>query len=405
MIDTKALSHHMQGKVIQLDYDLITSLEGCCCYCLTDAQVQMILGISDYFGWVTRWYSSSGTIDKQTILDLQGGLIENLMSGCCNDGSFSIRFRFNGIVYEKSQDGGATWTPAPEYDPRLNSVLWPKPSEIGLPSTKCQAADSVSNYFKTKINEQVTDDMAAAAILGVVAAALLLLLSEGGTGFITAQIQGLVAAILAAGVSAWQAAFTSTVWNKLRCLIYNHMDTDETITQAGLDAVYSALDTTFTGIVVPTLKGYISAAGLVGINNIMSQLSGDPDANCDDCTDTCFEGWEAGYNYEGSGIYPFGAITDSDANWIIVSSADRGDGQQVIRITQPYTGWHECSVQWELIPTDYTLSNKAYGHSPNPPDYTTATLDPLMPSPRTANYMELLGGTTPFSCKFTFTTP
>jgi len=226
--------------------------------------------------------------------------------GCCCPEPPPIQYRWSGLTLEVSTDGGVTFNTSTAYDYRQNSARWPKPSEVGLTSTKCQGADSVVAFFRDQINQQIVEDMTAASILGVIAAALAILLSEGTAIAIAAQVQGVVAAILATGVTAFQAAFTTEVYDKLRCLIYCNMDSDESITQAGIDAVYAALDTELTGIVVPTLKGYIAAAGLVGINNMIAGNGGDPDADCSECecVDSCnVENWHTIDGHPEYGVF------------------------------------------------------------------------------------------------------
>lgn len=329
IIQTKKLRPTIQGKIVQLDYDFITSLEGECCYCLTDAQVQMILSITDYYGWGTRWFSTSGEIDKQVIIDLKTGLEETLMSGCCGSDTVII-YRYNGTVLEQSDDGGVTWTPAPLADYRNISIIWPDPEDLGIDSTKCQAADGVVATFRDQINEQITEDMGAAAILAVVAAALLFFVTAGTSIEITPLIIGLVGSILAAGVTAWQAAFTTDVWDQFRCLVYSNMDSDSSINQAGVDALYASLDTAFTGIVIPTLKGYINASGVVGLTNMMRSNSGDPDANCEDCI--CPNQCDTVWTFYGvhdvvfDGCNTYTMLADGGGVHVAFSSGNSADG-------------------------------------------------------------------------------
>lgn len=407
--DTKLLNQHMQGKLLQLDYDFITSLDpDACCYCLTDQQVQMILGMADYIGWRTRWFSSSGEIDKQTILDLQGGLVDALMNGCCGDTEVII-YRYNGTVLEQSSDGGVTWTPAPLADYRITSTEWPNPNDVGLDNSKCQGADGVIVTLRDKITQTVTEDMGATAILGVIAAALLIFLSEGTTLAISAQVTALVAAILGAGVSAWQAAFTTDVWDHLRCLIFCIMEDDLSIDQAGVDELYASLDTEFTGIVIPTLKGYINAAGPVGLTNMMRSGSGDPDSNCDDCdcpVPCAIEQWTAGW--WNAGVYadpPYwgGMIVDSGPDFITIQSGDRGDGQQVIALTTE-DGLICCGFTAEFVggaPTTLHFFNACGDHA----NYATQVSDDTGPftHPFTQCFLQMdTGG--PYQVKFTIIT-
>lgn len=255
-----------------------------CAYCLTFPQAQALMALAQPLAWKTRWYSETDTdIDQDTIDAFASDIIRRLMVGCCCDDSPNV-FKWVGNVLYVSHDGGVTFEPSPpSLDYRNTSTTWPKPGDIGISNTKCQAADGVVFTIKEKINTTMTESMTAAEILGVIAAALLIFLSAGTAALLEAQFAALGAAIVAAGVTAYQAAFTTDVWNKLRCLVYCNMTDDSTIDQAGVDAIYAAIDGNFTGIVVPALKSYIGASGLVGINNMLRSNTGDPDANCDDC--------------------------------------------------------------------------------------------------------------------------
>jgi len=265
---------------------------------------------AEWFNW-QRDENRSGKILAQYWREIYANIDWSDMSCCCPD-SPPVQYKYIGTVLYRSTDGGETFVPAPEYDYRNTSVQWPKPSEIGVPSTKCQAADSVVYTFRNQINQQITEDMGAAAILGVIAAALLIFLTAGTSASISAQVVAVVAAALGAGVTAWQAAFTTTVWDNFRCLIYQNMVDDESIDQEGLDNLYNQLDSTFSGIVVPTLKGYIAASGLVGINNMMASNSGDPDASC--CTECSMDIWAITI----FGGYPIGTLLAVGANYIDV---------------------------------------------------------------------------------------
>jgi len=289
-----SLTDRKKWKGQQLDYDnyIVDFSTHYCNYCLSDTQAQALNSLIEIYQYKTRWFSLEGTtIDQNLTTDWFEQLSGVLMSGCCCDDQIPVQIKYVGTVMYRSTDGGVTFAPAPEYDYRNTSIRYPKPSEVGLTNDQCQNADSIVVTFKDEINAQVTEDMGAAAILAVIAAVLLALLSEGTTLAISGQIVGVVSAILGAGVTAWQAAFTPTVWNTLRCLIFQNMTDGESIDQAGIDAVYAALDTELTGIVVPTLKGYIAAAGLVGLNNMIASNKGDPDADCSDCDEFwCFDG-------------------------------------------------------------------------------------------------------------------
>lgn len=295
MIDTKILRPTVQGKIIQLDYDFITSLTGECEYCLTDAQVQMILSIVDYYGWPTRWFSSDGLIDQTVIDHLQGGLIERLMMGCCPDNSILTRYTNDGH-YQQSGDGGSTWSDAPNADPRNPQPYFPPYLPDGTIDASCTYADSVVNLIKDQLVGNIEDDATASQIISTiisVVAAIMGALSETVIGTLIAAVMGAIAiAIVTLTVPLFQAAMTTDVWDRLRCNISEHVESDGTFTQDDIDAIYAQITTDETGIALLFLHGVIAAFSMVGLSNAANAGYGAPDAEC--CATGCdISTWDA----------------------------------------------------------------------------------------------------------------
>jgi len=290
-----------------------------CQVCLTEKQTEILRGIVEPLAWTTRWFSDENDINQTEIQAFRDDLIRRLMMSCC-DGD--VRYKYVGIVLYKSTDGGLTYEPSPGDDYRNTSVEWPKPSELGIDSTKCQAADSVVQTFKTQMVESIADDQAIAGIIGAIAAIIIFFASAGTTALISAQIAALCAAIFAAGVATWKALFTSDIWDQLRCLVFENMVDDESIDQAGIDNLYSQIGSNFSGIVSQILQGYVSVAGLIGINNMMHSNIGDADANCDDCDSTCnTENWSIKI-YNGN---PIGSMGLPHTGYIDVTGTSHPD--------------------------------------------------------------------------------
>ena len=270
MTETKTLRATVQGKIIQLNYDFITSLHGECEYCLTDAQVQMILSIVDYYGWATRWTSESGTIDQQVITDLQNGLIERLMMGCCPDNSILSRYTPNGH-YQQSNDGGATWADSPQSDPRNPQPMFPPFLPDGSTEEKCSYADSVVQLISIQLVSNLADDATAANIIDVVITVVSTIMAALATtvvGEIVAALFGAIAiAITILGVAAFKAAMTSDVFDRLRCNLSQNMQADGSFTQTNLDAIYDRITSEETGIAAIFLHGVFATFGVIGLTN------------------------------------------------------------------------------------------------------------------------------------------
>lgn len=359
--------------------------------------IQVLVGLihqqTQWFNWM-RDPEKKGKEVAQVWKKLFNEIDWSDMSCCCPE-TPPVQYKYIGTVLYRSTDGGTTFEPAPEYDYRNTSTQWPKPSEIGVPSTKCQAADSVVQTFRDQINQQITEDMGATAILGVIAAVLLLFLSAGTSAAISAQVVAVVAAILGAGVTTWQAAFTTEVWDQFRCLIYNNMSDDESIDQTGLDDLYSQLDTTFTGIVVPTLKGYIAAAGLVGINNMMASNSGDPDATC--CPDCNADNWDI-VTYSGTNV---GILVSRTSNTITVQGTGHPD------FGTPYNAMIQTMANDICcVPTAIELISGTmplyFGVECGNPRWPGSPNGPVSVGVSNVNTIYLRGDTDPFVAKITF---
>lgn len=289
MIDTKNLYPTTQGKIIQLDYDFITSLEGACCYCLTDAQVQMILTITDYYGWSTRWFSNDGTIDQQTITDLKGGLVEALMNGCCGDDlSVFTRYTPDGH-YQTSTDGGATWNDSPMSDPRNAVPQFPPFVPDGTIDEKCTYADSIVQQLKTGIVDKLTDGMTYVQILEVIEGALFVILAALAPtviGTIIVTIMGaIIAAIIGETIPVFQAAMTNDVYDRFRCNIAGHIEDDGSFTQDDVDAIYAQLAVDESGIALIFLQQLVALMGIHGMTNAARSGFGSPTAEC--CVTGC----------------------------------------------------------------------------------------------------------------------
>lgn len=289
--DTKKTYPTTQGKILQLDYDFITSLSGQNCYCLTDAQVQMILGMIDYLGWQTRWYSFSATVELEEILKLQGGLVETLMNGCCGDNFKPSRITEDGH-YQVSNDGGVTFDDAITGDPRYGAPVSPPNLPDGTVSADCTYADSIVEFFKQgvdQINESGGTLTNIVAILTGLATALFGVITGGIAAIIIPILTAIGVAIVAVGLAAFTAAWTEAVWDRLRCLIRDNIQDDGTFTQANVDAIYNGIAE--TGIALIFLRSWIAALQMTGLANAARSGRGAPDADCGDCDDFCGSSW------------------------------------------------------------------------------------------------------------------
>jgi len=247
------------------------------------------------------------------------------MSCCCPEQIPAIyRYGESGI-YQRSTDGGITWVDAPEWSYQNRSTRFPDPNEYGIATTRCQAADGVVQTIKVEIVQSLSEGSTAAAILGVVAAVLVLFLDAATVGAITIAAPAIGAAIVGFGVTAMQAAFTETVWGDFLCMVFNRMNTDTSIDDAGLEGLLADVNSGFTGIVVPVLYGIIQAAGAVGLTNMMRSGSGSVDADCAACGGDCSLGF---YVDQGTLVSNDGShmiITAVNYSGTYIASVSRSD--------------------------------------------------------------------------------
>lgn len=162
---------------------------------------------------------------------------------------------------ETTSDGGETWTPNPDADPRLNPAYQVPPNTE--PDPKCAAAAGmVENVRRTLDNVSP-----GATIAGIATAALGFLLIPG-IGWMWAAMLIFAGAILAAGVIATQEAFTEEVYDWLLCAFYDQLDGDGRITEAGLETVIDlAVAEQPDALVNGYLRMLVNLHHFVGFNN------------------------------------------------------------------------------------------------------------------------------------------
>jgi len=242
-----------------------------------------------WFNW-ERDTDRSGKILAQYWTKLYDQIDWSIMSCCCDQPPAIFRYNSDG-VYQRSTDGGATWTDAPGYDYRNTSTIFPPPAALGIDNTKCQAADGAVVILNEDVIQGLDNGAAVQALLEFVAAVLIFYLSAGTLATVAIGLFSMAAAIVGFGVASTKAAFTTTVLDQLRCTIFNGMDSDDSIDAGGLAAILVDINTNYTGIVKTSLYSIISAAGVVGITNMLRSNRGDPAADCSGCGCDCTVTW------------------------------------------------------------------------------------------------------------------
>lgn len=303
-------------KAFLLDYDsLLNYTDEECSYCLSEREIQMLLGIIDPIAWATRYKPTHTDIDKNLIETWRDNLARKLMSGCCPDPITNRRYGEDGIL-EVSYDGGITWVDAPQLDDRISGTISPPITGEDGDDKKCAAAASAEEYVKQNWIEVLeTGDgygqIFAAAIAAVAA------LGVTGVGILIAAA---IAAILLAGVAVVQAAFTTEVWAQFRCILYCHILPDGSFGIDEWQLVKIDIGTDFDGVVAIVLYNWINTVGPVGLTNA-ARSGFVASADCDSCE--CGPPCEDKYDIWVDGI-PVGTILERGDGFIVAQAHSSG---------------------------------------------------------------------------------
>lgn len=292
------------------------------------------------------------------------------MNCCCDDPPAQFRYNDAG-VYQRSTDGGLNWVDAPEYDYRNISTIFPPPSALGISNTKCQAADGAVVILNEDVLQGLDNGASVQALLEFVAAVLILFLSAGTLATVSIALFSMAAAIVGFGVSSTKAAFTSTVLDQLRCTLYCNMATDDSIDAAGIARVLTDINNNYTGIVKTSLYSLISAAGAVGITNMMRSNRGSASADCSGCCPACVDLWSI-YN----GTENYGNIeTPRGSNYFIANlqNAPSTVGAYFLRVKTPTAA--DCCAVDHVEVLSGTIIGAAYAVC-DTPQTGTPTHDP-----------------------------
>ncbi len=351
-VQTKDIAPRQQGKIIQLDYDFITTLEGQCSYCLTDAQVQMILAIVDFYGWSTRWFSSSGLIDQQTITDLQSGLVEALMDGCCEEPILGTIFDPATGEMQVTRDG-TTYTPAQDegLDPRYTAPSYPPLVPVEGEDIKCRAASNVIADMKDKVEEiadQLETGLDIVALVTELATIVLasLVAPEALPIFVPIFI-ALGQAILSVAKTAYLDAFTNEVYDDLLCILFDDVGSDGTYSESNFLSILTDIDSKFTGNIALTFSSTIKGWGVNLLNNKarIGAAALEDCAACDECIVTPY-------------IPPGGGTMDSRSGCVIIATSfDEGGHQALYLWIDNPTGTYDPTLGG--IITDVTILSGA----------------------------------------------
>jgi hypothetical protein len=354
-------------KANLLDYDVLLALsDNECSYCLSEREVAMLLPFMDYISWRTRYIATETNIDQETINKWSANLARKLMSGCCGDEGLH-RFNEDG-VYQSSLDGGETWFDDSENDPRNNATYFPPLAGEDGAEKRCEGAANAQEFLKQNLIDELASGLAYAEIYSTIIG-IIAILGITGIGVIIGVV---TAAIFVAGVIVVQAAFTSEVWEDLKCILYCHIDDDASYNETQWGDVKNDILSQFTGVVQIILWNWVNALGFVGLtNSARSNMA--LGADCSDCAcENCsnLNNW----------VLVYGTILEQSPGYLRIASTDAGSGNQSVRVRNLTSGEMPecCAVTYDIITG--VATNQAY--------YPCGSPDPVfsVPPPETCMY-------------------
>ena len=305
--------------------------------------------LNQWYNW-QRDEARSGKECAQVWRNLYSQIDWTTMSCCCDNSTTEFRWTIDGVL-EISIDSGATWTPSPGNDPRNNSTQFPPVAGDDGSDKKCVAATGMVALMKEQVADQLTDDMSRYTLAQLIKDFTGTEINSGANIFQTLitiasnQIFALVIATL-------RAALTTTVFDTLLCIFYCAMEDDASFTQSGVTEVTTQIGDQIGGVATLFLQQLVNLLGVVGMTNLARSngaTTGDCSA-CTDCPSSCSPSdWTNAIYYSGSS-HPArgGTIIDTGADYVIIESGDRGDGQQEInfRVDDLVTC---CTVHYEFV--------------------------------------------------------
>lgn len=396
-----------KAQVFPYDYYLPDDSKSCL-YCLTDKQAELLRGLVEPLGWRTRWWSETDApIELSVIEPYRADLIRRLMMSCCGD-EVPVQYRYDpdGNL-EKSEDGGVTWTPAPENDVRINSPQFPPVPGADGDDKKCIAATGGAALLKEQVGDQLTDGMSRYTLSQLITDWVGTMLDtsnpfEALLTVISNQIFALVIATLG-------PALTDPVYDTFKCILYCRMNEAAFFDAAAWAGVRSDITDQIGGIAGIFLEHLVYLLGNGGLTNLV-RAGGAASGDCSDCDCplTCdIDNWHPAlwyggvYYHDGSGAVT-GTEIARDATSITIQSADRGDGQQVISFSTP-DGLLCCGFTAEFIGTAPAHTLHSFNYCETHAAYETLIPDNTAPfsSAFTMCYLQMDPGS--WVIKFTIT--
>lgn len=163
---------------------------------------------------------------------------------------------------EQTFDGGTTWTPAPDLDPR-HAAGARAPALTGG-GAACDAAAGMLQATHDAIDATIDGlnaGMIATRILTIVALFL------PGVGIIADIILGIAAAAYEIGTIAISSAMTPEVYDLLLCILLSHVDASGQLDATAYAALRDDVDSSIGGVAAEVIKLMWDGTAEVGLSN------------------------------------------------------------------------------------------------------------------------------------------
>lgn len=176
-----------------------------------------------------------------------------------------------------SVDGGLTYIPTPEADPR-NIINFP-PLTGG--NANCRGAQAIVNQMQIWLESLLDFMEAGAGIAAAATAATAFLRPFMWFGLLATIATSTVAAIFGAGVNSVRDAFTAGVWDDLRCIFQTLLDSQGRMPAENMSRLHMAIGEQLDGTASVISSLIVALTGHGGLSNWAAQ-----DTETYDC-DTC----------------------------------------------------------------------------------------------------------------------
>ena len=251
-----------------------------------DAQHMQVLAGLIYM--LTQWYNWQRDDQKRgiAVANVWKKVYQNIdwsSMSCCPEPT-ARRYNAAGEL-EVSYDGGQTWQPDPQGDPRVSApTLPPLPGADG-DDKKCAGANNVVNNLKNHVDRITGDASGWASLTALIGLLMELAVAIGVTAAfppLTILLMAFAAALLVFGREALAAAMTTEVWDEFRCTIYCHLDDTGAIDATGVEAIKAEINDKWAGVANVYLWNTVQTIGAVGLTNF-ARTSTEPHVSCEEC--------------------------------------------------------------------------------------------------------------------------